>query len=351
MAVIPESSVTPTLNATPDSRFATSFLSTKYRDRAVNGEALMDKSSGELFIKRPSDGKVISFFQNKKLINELMFNLRVLLLSSTSFKYPSSDNNAFYVSTNYDLIAINNETLYDLTTDNVNISGTPYDINKLSFNVSANSNGFICRNSTRDVDKPIIEFLTQQYDSLFKDYSGNNANYVEEHGKFTSIANWEGSNAILTYDITTTLNGVETTYSNISECIRMNDDMVILFPSTINSFDSAVITIKSINYDKLHFMINHKDEFGNIFTESYTKFLYSDSRIEVAEFNISHFIDNANDFITLGNENIVVFIDIPHMNMYMTRMDSLFEVPDLPSTIEISETQPEFACIWFKPKS
>ena len=45
----------PTIISEPDTRFAASMLSTKYRIHAVPGEVLMDKTSGEIFIKRPSD--------------------------------------------------------------------------------------------------------------------------------------------------------------------------------------------------------------------------------------------------------------------------------------------------------
>ena len=58
----------PTNVEQPDMRFATTFLSNKYRDYAVKGESLMDKATGEIFTKRPLDGRVVSFFQNKKYI-------------------------------------------------------------------------------------------------------------------------------------------------------------------------------------------------------------------------------------------------------------------------------------------
>ena len=348
MATIPDTSVKPTVVVTPDSRFATTFLSTKYRDRAVNGEALMDKSTGELFIKRINDGKIVSFYQNKKMIDDLVLEFRFMITNNTSFSYPRDTETSYYVSTNYDLVAINNESLYNLMTDNISIAGAPNDINKLIFKVSGKSNGFFCRNSTRDIDKPIVEFLTNQYNTIFKNYDGSNTTYLAEKAKFNN-AKWEDSNAILTYDLLVNKAGTDYNYNNNIAYIRMNEDSCVLLPEKIytelGSFDYATVTIKSISYDKIHFMINHKDEFGLIFTESYNKLINYDNRIEVCDFNIVHFINDANDIELRGNESIIAFVDIPHLVKYMHAMDRMQGA----SSLVISNTKPSFACTWFKP--
>ena len=64
------SDLKPIIQARPDQRFAATFLSSKNRKFAVKGESLMDKATGEIFTKRYADGKVVSFFQNKKNIND-----------------------------------------------------------------------------------------------------------------------------------------------------------------------------------------------------------------------------------------------------------------------------------------
>ena len=217
MSTVSDSSVKPTTILNSDSRFGTTFLSTKYRKHAVNGEVLMDKSTGELFIKRVSDGKVVSFYQNNKAINDLALDLRMLLLDNPSFKYPASDDDTFYISTNYDLVAINNEELYNLITDNISISGGPEPINTLTFTVSNTSNGFYCRNMVRDVDSAFVEFLSNQYNLLFKEYLGENETYLIEAQKFQDIPNWETKNIILTYDLkVVSTDGSEHIYENIT---------------------------------------------------------------------------------------------------------------------------------------
>ena len=126
----------PTFVERPNMRFATSALSHEYRDYAINGEMIMDKMTGEFFIKRPADGRVLSFDQNKKYMYDLMLELRILLTTNENFLYPGRkeniddestpdeeytiyrNRNAYYVSTNYDLVTINKEKLNDVLIEN-----------------------------------------------------------------------------------------------------------------------------------------------------------------------------------------------------------------------------------------
>jgi hypothetical protein len=348
MSTTTDSSVKPTLIVGADSRFATTFLSTKYRDKAVAGEALMDKTTGELYIKRVSDGKIVSFYQNKKMIDDLAFELRMLLLNNPTFVYPSENETTFYISTNYDLISINNESLFNLTTDDIVIPGAPDDVNKLTFNLSGKSNGFFCRSCTRDIDKPFIEYLTMQYNNIIKNYTGDNEDYLVEYEKFDTIDKWENSNAVLTYDITINKDGVEHTYTNLVDYIRMNDNVAVFIPdivySEVDSFDSATITIKNISFDKIHFMFNHMEDFDVSLTDAFNKLMANDGRVEIGEFHISHFVNDVSDINVLGNETIISLMTSKHINEYMAKMMRMFG-----SSVEISDTQPNFKCLWFKP--
>ena len=76
---IPVDGSLPTIITKPNQRYAATFLSTKYRKYAANGEVLKDNTSGEIYLKRKDDGKVVSFFQNKKYMHDLTLELRVLL--------------------------------------------------------------------------------------------------------------------------------------------------------------------------------------------------------------------------------------------------------------------------------
>ena len=76
----------------PNLRFGTSFLDTKYRERGVNGESLMDKRTGEVAYKRVSDGSLIYFDREKLKLDDYISNLRALMKSNVRFSYPTEYN-------------------------------------------------------------------------------------------------------------------------------------------------------------------------------------------------------------------------------------------------------------------
>ena len=73
---------------TPDVRFGTSFLDVSKSDIAVRGEVLMDKTTGEIFIKRVIDGKVISFAQQDTNMLDTINKLNILMQNNSLFKVP-----------------------------------------------------------------------------------------------------------------------------------------------------------------------------------------------------------------------------------------------------------------------
>lgn len=321
----------PTYVQKPDIRFATTFISNKYRDFSVKGEVLMDKETGEIFTRRPSDGRVVSFFQNKKYMHELMLELRVLLNNNVTFKYPAeTDTNAYYLNTDYDIITINDDNTSDILVNDTVIPNTnDTNVHKLSFNISTKSNGFICRLTSRDCDKAVLEWLGVQYNSVCKNYTGTDSAFLTEKHKFESIEKWEDSNAIIDYTVAITRNdgnGVPT-YGELicRDYVHINEESCILFPRDVTSEPNTSInvTINKISYEKIHFMINHKDELGNSFKAGLQKFINSDNVANLYYCNIGSFIDKSEDITLLGNEFIVSMIDVPYVRRYMMKMSKL----------------------------
>ena len=335
----------PTLVVKPDMRFANTFLDAKYRDYSVPGEALMDKVSGELFMKRPIDGRVISFFQNKKMIHDITLELRVMMVNNENFRYPENDENAFFVSTNYDLLTINNEQPINLISNNIDIptaSEQTDSINTLNFNISSYANGFFCRLSTRDCDKPIVEFLVNKYNSLFKNYDGENLEYIEQHNYFENNQLWEDSSCVISYTATKYKNGNPIESSYLSCPIRLNENSCVLLPDSFFSdddpeiidYDYINIEISNFTFEKIQFMINHKEELNEQnFINNYNKIIFEDNFIKPAELNIMHFVNNVNHINLLGNEFLLALLDIPYINRYMAKMSKLKEASQFLTTI------------------
>ena len=317
----------PIYNLNPDMRFATTFLSNKYRDYAIKGETIMDKATGEIFTKRPLDGRVVSFFQNKKYMSDLMLELRVMLTNNTAFTYPiETDVNACYLSTDYDMMHIySNEEKSIITNDHI-IPNTSVATTKIQFNLSKKTNGFFCRLTTRDTDKAIVEWITNQYNAVCKDYSGSDPDYIAERSKFRTIEKWEDSNAIINYTLTITTGSSTQTYT-YDTYIRVNEESAVIFPSNItqsmlNNASGITVKINSFKYDKLHFMYNHRNDFGSAFTTALSKFSY-DENVYVRYTNICSFVDASTDINLLGNEFIIALMDVPYVRRHMMKMSKL----------------------------
>lgn len=336
----------PTLVVKPDMRFANTFLDTKYRDYAVPGEAMMDKISGELFMKRPIDGRVISFFQNKKMIHDLTLELRVMMVNNENFIYPEKDDNAFFVSANYDLLTINNEQPIDILNNYIEIqpTGSNVDsINTLNFNISSYANGFFIRFSTRDCDKPIIEFLVNKYNTLFKNYDGDNLEYQEQHRYFEIEELWEDSSCVVEYVATKYKNNVPVDILYSSCPIRLNESSCVLlpdgFPSDIDpelrDCDYIHIEIVNFRFDKIQFIYNHREYFEDQdLINNYYKLIFEDGVVRPAEINVMYFVDNVNHIHLLGNEFLLALLDIPYINRYMAKMSKLKEASQFLTTIK-----------------
>lgn len=325
----------PVFQAKPDMRFGTTFISNKYRDYAVKGEVLMDKATGEIFTKRPEDGRVVSFFQNKKYMHELMLELRVLLNNNSNFRYPGEDDvEALYLSTDYDLMTIYDDKEHNIMTEDTIIPNSSVtSFHKLSFNISNKSNGFFCRMTSRDSDKAVIEWVTSQYNTLFKNYTGTDPVFLAEHDKFNGIEKWEDSNASINYTLELSYDNGTTQSYDFTDYVRINEQASVLFPNsigenTIGSANKVTVTINSITYDKIHFMIKYKASLDPSFNDGLMKFMYPDGNIYIRYCNICSFVDESTDIDLHGNEFIVAMMEVSYVRRYMLKMSRLMVEPN-----------------------
>lgn len=325
----------PTYIEKPDIRFATTFLSHEYRDYSVEGEALMDKMTGELFIKRPEDGRILSFEQNKQYAYDQMMELRILLTNNESFTYPTKGTNAYYVSTNYDLVTINKEVPKDILKSNdtdIPIEGSSgNDLrNTLSFNISNECNGFFIRPTTRDADKTIVRILSNLYDEYVCNYQGTDSSIIAEQKKFKNIEKWSDSDIILNYIVEFTVDGSTSSF-DVVDYIRFNEECCVIFPDRIMTkfpygYDSVKVTITKLEYYKMHYVQTLSSTVTNLegtVLESVEDYLCPDGKVYCNYLNIVSFVDSYKDMRLLGNEVTVGFLDIPYIRRYMTKMAKL----------------------------
>lgn len=330
------SDLVPTYVAKPDQRFATSALSVKYRDKAVKGEFLTDKTSGEWFIKRPEDGRVVSFAQTHKYVHDILLEMRVVLNNTPGFLYPPEDDyDACFSYKDYDLVTINDDLERSILKYDSHISNAEDStLHQLHFNLSRQTNGFFLRLTSRDVDKPIINWLTNQYNKLLENYEGDDPAYLKEHNKFVNIEKWKDSNATISFNVTGMKDGVSRTFSYV-DYVRINEDMCVKFPETTlanhfpDGYDIGHVEITGITYEKIHFMFEHRHELGDEFMEGLHRFVYPDKKILVRYCTIGSFINRAEDVEMLGNDFLVCLLDMPYFYRYIMKMSALKESADV----------------------
>lgn len=317
--------VRPTLVLEPNMRFAATYLSNEYRRFSVKGETLQDKQTGEIFTRRPNDGKIVSFFQNKKYMHDLMLELRVLITNNEWMTLPTSGG-SFYVAPDYDLMEFNDSKVNDIQSNN-----TEFNDNALTINLSIESNGFFIRPTTRDTDKAIIEYATNVYDKYVSKYTGLNPLLVAENDRF-SEDRWAYSNVILSYDIIVSNSVMTITYSN-EEYIRMNEACSIPLPETRihedfpDGYDSIVVTIKKLDYHKFHFLLEHIDLFPNMheIEAGLASLRCPDGKVLAQYMMIQYFIDDISDLTFTNKEVLVALLDMPYVRRYLAKMAKLHD--------------------------
>lgn len=350
MAVFTDNRLYPTLIVNPDIRYAASFLNAKYRDYAVNGEVLMDKICGEITMKRPNDGRIISFQQNHRKINEVATDLRVMLLNNPAFRYSHSNEAGYYLDTVYDMYLINENKMPNVIEDTLRIDNGNSETNRrLNFQVSIDSNGFFIHPQSRDCDKPLIEFLTNEYNLRYERYKGSDPEELTEYQRFVDDQTWKESNCILSYEVV--MEGINSasvkeTYSySASTNIRLNETFCIMFPdeflNQVIEVTNLHVNIRSFNCYKLQYMYQKKSEFNDEFLRKFESFAYPDNGIELTWCTINTFIDSVNDIDLLNNEWIVTMLNIPYVLRATNKLSKIAGN----NAVILSSTRP-YADIW-----
>ena len=72
-----------------DVRYGSSFLSVSKHKKSVSGEIMTNKITGEVYIKRPADKKVISFKQKSQTVYEAVTEFNMQFQSANGFIFPN----------------------------------------------------------------------------------------------------------------------------------------------------------------------------------------------------------------------------------------------------------------------
>ena len=101
----------PKKEISSDVRFGSTFLDVKYADKAADGEVLSDKQDASLYLKRPSDGRVVSFDEKVASIYQIISEFNIEYQNTDGYEYPTSADAMFTVS-NFKTNAFNSEPFF-----------------------------------------------------------------------------------------------------------------------------------------------------------------------------------------------------------------------------------------------
>ena len=333
--------------AKPDLRYGVTFLSNKFRDHAVNGETLQDKHTGEIFTKRPSDGRVISFHQHNRSLNDIILDLRILMNTYDEYTYPDADSHedGFLFVTDYDLMQINKNKIVNALDGSFDIPNNPLNLpSQLIFRLSKDTNAFFLELDTRFRDKPIINFASSYYNRLIQTYTGEDEDYIIEQEKFDTEDRWEDSDATVYY--TTTLydvSSVPVVTIDQHANIRMNERSCVFLPVPLleniqeNNEFSIEVKITGFTFNKVSFLYDHMDDFPTTFKDKWNEIIEEDRLIYVNYASVMGFVDNEKDINLVGNDILVTMMDIPYV---FRTMDKLWQLKD-PAYMIMSAKRPK----------
>ena len=187
----------------PNLRFGSSFLNTKFRDRAVDDEVMMDKSTGSISYKRP-DGSFMSYDRENISVNDMISQMKMIYSSNKNAVYPTKVNsnaydNTYLMGIQFDLQDFAYVNPYVIRFEDGAILENP---NKTPINISHEMNGFFIQAMVRPRDISIINLLSSVYDRFFKSYTGTDENFIEQKEIFEEHPEYEGKTVRVHYTVT-----------------------------------------------------------------------------------------------------------------------------------------------------
>lgn len=259
-----------------DVRYGETFLNLEYLDKAAPGEIMKDPMTGELYLRRSIDGKVVSFVQRTVSVFDFLSEFNLQLQSAEGFRYPEHSG-GYLLGVKYDvntMVTHHRGELFDIYNGNLVF---PRDIDanyNFVFNISTETNGIYIKAIMRDGDRIGVGWLTGKFSEhetvsfasvsrKFKDWLVMNLNYKDGYlyDTWKEMRDWVSSNAMIDLTITTTgtrsTGAVITNTVDITRPIRLNEQTYVLFPDSykenMQGITSVQVEVKKIYFPKIQY--------------------------------------------------------------------------------------------------
>lgn len=307
---------------TPDVRFGTSFLDVSKADIAVRGEVLMDKTTGEIFIKRVIDGKVISFAQQDTNMFDTMNKLNVLMQNNTLFRVPIFSTGLF-VDAVFKVDGIMG-TDTNILLEDIEFRRAINPENNILLDIDCDTNGFFYEPLTRENDRNIVSYLNLQYN--FRETN----ELVTRPEIYKDLNGWENNNMLLTYEITAEGLDVEGNEINpvVTEAtvpVRINDYGSVIFPdhykNGITTVTRVTVRIIAFRFPKLQYMFT---EFMNDpLQRPFSTLIEPDYAAFIRNFHVMYFIENEECVPSGDNVYINQLIDLRFLDEFLNKVQKV----------------------------
>jgi len=310
-----------------DVRYGSSFLSIDKNKQSVSGEIMTDKLTGEVYIKRPHDGKIISFRQKSHSVYEAIQEFNIQFQSSIGFTYPE-DPGSYLLGTKVDVdefVSIEEKT--DILLKNHEFSKNYGDKKDFRFEVSGKTNGFYIKPITRLGDRTVNGYLTGQFAEheyvnfgttvrTFTEWLDISTLYSSPYlyTEWRDEEKWAASNAIVDCTITVTgsdANGNSVTnVKDITTVIQLDEFNFVHFPDDYDEEMEHITTINvvvtkiyapKLQYER--YLANDSNATSGI-NPIVDRMMEADDRVVLQSVDLFYFISGASQLPT--NENTLI---------------------------------------------
>lgn len=352
---------------TSDVRFGSTFLDVDYKDKSVKGEILSDKMDGELYIRRPLDGRLVSFSQKASSPYEMIKDFNVQFLTADGFDYPSDDS--YFAGVKFDINELSElekgELRPDLLKKNNILPGRSSVDDEFTFTVSDVTNGFFLKPILRYGDRNVVGFLTGEFrtreedgelDGSFRTWLDNNELYGSGaiYDIWKSMDDWDISNAIMMYTIKIT--GTNTAGKPMEKSIpdvamvRLNEHTFIKFPISYRlnmvTIDKITVTINKLMYPKLQYMAAQYRTANDGYFPYMGKLMEPDYKVNIREAEVFYFVDGPAQLPNEIHCTIHHFVDYEFMLETIRKIKVNRNRPFISQPEELADGEWELDAVW-----
>lgn len=339
----------------PNMRFAAAFLDYAEHKRAVPGEVMMDRRTGETVYKRFDDGKRLYFAQENIHQNNYVTQIKTFLAENKkTYIRPRPAicavcDDTYYMSVNMDLV----DFRFNDDEKNKSLLGGGKLLNPYAreYSIIQEQNGLFVQLTGRPRDRATISLLAAVYDKYYKNYVGTDAAKLKKKALYDQPY-YLDSNAVVNYTLRYYRSTGEVFAEQTSDAyVRFNEVSFVPFvKSTIYSRTEVAYTrliINSISAPKLaEGKALLKESTEGVMFEAFL----DNADISVITCNVGCFMTPTDPYFTLPPEENTVPIFLMALDEFENELDKIGNISTATgvmfSVLEPDDTQWSDVNLW-----